>query len=154
MEDGKMDITGIGSIFDFGSKVIDKIFPDKDAADRAKLEMMKLQQQGAFKEMELAFEAAKGQMEINKAEAANQSVFVSGWRPAVGWVCVAAYCYNYVAMPLIVWATQAYASFMQLEGKVPSMITLDTGELTTLLFGMLGIGALRTVEKLKGKATS
>jgi hypothetical protein len=143
-----IDITGLGSIFDFGSKVIDKIFPDKDAADRAKLEMLKLQQQGAFKELELQFEIAKGQMAINQEEAKNPSVFVSGWRPAVGWVCVAAYAYNYVAMPLIVWFAKWYDPV-----NTPSMITLDTGELTTLLFGMLGIGTLRTFEKLKGKAT-
>jgi len=60
-----LDITGIGAIFDFGSKVIDKIFPDKDAADRAKLEMLKLQQEGAFKELEAQLELAKGQLAIN-----------------------------------------------------------------------------------------
>ncbi len=136
------DITGLGAVFDFGSKVIDKIFPDKDATDRAKVEMLKLQQEGAFKELELQFEIAKGQMEINKIEAANTSVFVSGWRPAVGWVCVSAYCYNYVAMPLIVWFSKWY------DPSAPSMITLDTGELTTLLFGMLGLGAMRTIEKV------
>lgn len=139
-----VDITGIGAIFDFGSKVIDKIFPDKDAADRAKLEMLKLQQEGAFRELEMSLEIAKGQLEINKTEAAHSSVFVSGWRPAVGWVCVAAYCYNYVAMPLITWAAKWY------DAAAPNMITLDTGELTTLLLGMLGIGTLRTVEKVKG----
>ena len=141
-----LDVTGLGSIFDFGGKIIDKIFPDKDAADRAKLEMLKLQQAGEFKEMELAFESAKAQMKINEIEAANQNVFVSGWRPAVGWVCVAAYCYNYVAMPLIVWFATWY------DKAAPSMITLDTGELTTLLFGMLGIGTLRTFEKVKNVA--
>lgn len=141
------DITGLGSIFDFGSKVIDKIFPDKDAADRAKLEMIRLQQEGAFKELEAGLELAKGQMAINQEEAKNPSIFVSGWRPAVGWVCVSAYAFNYILMPLGNWIAKFYYP------AAPSIVALDTGELTTLLFGMLGIGTLRTFEKLKGKAT-
>jgi hypothetical protein len=141
------DITGLGSLFDLGGKIIDKIFPDKDAADKAKLEMFKLQQEGAFKEMDQSFQLALDQMKVNAVEAANPSIFVSGWRPAVGWVCVLAYAYNYVAMPLIVWTAQL------LVDKVPPMITLDTGELTTLLFGMLGIGTLRTIDKMRGTAS-
>lgn len=137
------DITGLGSVFDFGSKIIDKIFPDKTAADAAKLKMFELQQQGEFKEMDQNFQVALEQIKLNAVEAANPSVFVSGWRPAVGWVCVSAYAYNYVVMPVIVWGAKWF------DTAAPNMITLDTGELTTLLFGMLGIGTLRTVEKLK-----
>lgn len=138
-----LDITGIGAIFDFGSKIIDKIFPDKTAADAAKLKMFELQQQGEFKALDQDFQLALEQIKANAVEAANPNMFVSGWRPAVGWVCVSAYAYNYVAMPIIVWA----ASWM--DKTAPAMITLDTGELTTLLFGMLGIGTLRTIEKVK-----
>jgi hypothetical protein len=133
----------LSAILNIANNVIDKIFPDKDKADAAKLEMFKLQQQGAFQEIQNQFQLQMKQMEVNAVEAANPSLFVSGWRPAVGWVCVAAYCYNYVAMPLIVWAAKWY------DAAAPSMITLDTGELTTLLFGMLGIGTLRTIEKVK-----
>lgn len=139
-----LDITGLGAVFDFGSKVIDKIFPDKDAADRAKLEMLKLQQEGAFKELEIQFELAKGQLAVNVEEAKSSSVFVSGWRPAVGWICVSAYAFNYLIMPLANWVAK------WLDAAAPAIIALDTGELTTLLFGMLGIGTLRTVEKVKG----
>ena len=128
------------------SGIIDKIFPDKDAADRAKLEMLKLQQEGAFKEMSMAFELAKGQLEVNKAEAASSSAFTSSWRPAIGWVCVSAYAYNYVIMPLVGWIAKL------IDPASPPMIALETAELTTLLFGMLGIGGLRTLEKVKGKA--
>jgi len=138
-----LDITGIGAIFDFGSKVIDKIFPDKDAADRAKLEMLKLQQEGAFKELEAQLELAKGQLAINVEEAKSPNIFVSGWRPAVGWVCVLAYAFNYLIMPLANWLVKFG------DVNAPAIVALDTGELTTLLFGMLGIGTLRTVEKLK-----
>jgi hypothetical protein len=139
-----VDITGLGSIFDFGGKVIDKIFPDKDAADRAKLEMLKLQQDGAFKELEANLELAKAQIDVNKTEAASPSLFVSGWRPAVGWVCVSAYAFNYLFLPLLNWGAKFFMD------NAPGIVALDTGELTTLLFGMLGIGTLRTVEKIKG----
>jgi hypothetical protein len=137
------DITGLGAVFDFGSKVIDKIFPDKDAADRAKVEMMKLQQQGAFKELELQFENAKQQLEVNKAEAASQSTFVAGWRPFIGWVCGFALAYNYILMPSIVWIMVS----LYPAGDIPAMPTLNMTELMTLLFGMLGLGALRSFDK-------
>lgn len=138
-----LDITGIGAIFEFGGKIIDKIFPDKDAADKAKLEMLKLQQEGAFKELELQFELAKGQLAVNVEEAKSSNIFVSGWRPAVGWVCVLAYAFNYLIMPLANWIVKFG------DVNAPALVALDTGELTTLLFGMLGIGTLRTVEKIK-----
>lgn len=139
-----LDITGLGSIFDFGSKVIDKIFPDKDAADKAKIEMLKLQQEGAFKELELQFDNMKAQIGVNAKEAENPNLFVSGWRPGVGWVCVAAYAFNYLIMPLANWVAK------WMDAAAPAIVALDTEELTTLLFGMLGIGGLRTYEKVKG----
>ncbi len=141
------DITGLGSLFDLGGKIIDKIFPDKTQADQAKLKMFELQQQGELQALQNEFNLALEQLKINAIESAHPSVFVSGWRPAVGWVCVCAYAYNYVFMPLIVWTAKLFTP------DVPTMIMLETGELTTLLFGMLGIGTLRTVEKIKGKTS-
>lgn len=141
------DITGIGAIFDFGGKVIDKLFPDQDAANKAKLEMLKLQQEGAFKELELQFDNMKAQIGVNAKEAENPNLFVSGARPAVMWVCVAAYAFNYLLMPLANWLARFW------DVNAPAMVALDTGELTTLLFGMLGIGSLRTIEKIRGVAS-
>lgn len=134
------DITGLGSLFELGSKVLDKIFPDKDTADKAKLEMFRLQQEGAFKEMEMQFDNAKSQMKVNEAEA-NKGGILNSWRPALGWVCVFSYAYNFVAMPLIVWCVTAY------RGDAPAMIALDTTELGVLLAGMLGIGGMRSYDK-------
>ncbi|MFA6972674.1 MAG: holin family protein [Gallionella sp.] len=135
------DITGLGSIFDFGSKIIDKIFPDKTVAEQAKLEMFKLQQAGELQSIQNEFELMKKQIEVNAVEASSTSLFVSGWRPFVGWVCGFAFAYNYVFMPFIVWAVMCF------KPDVPAMPTLDMGELTTLLFGMLGLGVMRTYEK-------
>jgi hypothetical protein len=141
-----LDITGLGSVFDFGSKIIDKIWPNAEDAARAKLAMLELQQKGEFKELELNFELAKAQIGVNAEEAKNPSLFVSGWRPAVGWVCVSAYAFNYLIMPIANWIAR------WIDVTAPAIIALDTGELTTLLFGMLGIGTLRTIDKIKGVA--
>lgn len=141
-----IDITGLGSVFDFGSKILDKIFPDKDSADKAKLALMELSQKGELQQIAQDFELAKSQIAVNQEEAKNSNFFVSGWRPAVGWVCVAAYAYNYLIMPLGTWAARL------IDISAPALIALDTGELTTLLFGMLGIGGLRTYEKIKNVA--
>jgi hypothetical protein len=138
-----LDITGLGSVFDFGSKIIDKIWPNAEDAAKAKLAMLELQQQGQFKEIETALKLAEGQMETNKIEAANQSIFVAGWRPFIGWVCGFALAYNYILMPSIVWVAVAYFP----ANEIPEMPTLNMTELMTLLFGMLGLGALRSFDK-------
>ena len=137
-----LDITGFGSVFDFASKIIDKIFPDQNAANAAKLKMLELQQQGEFKEMEQVFELAKGQLAINLEEAKQPGIFTK-WRTALGWVCVLAYAFNYLVLPLANWIALFF------NPSAPAIVALETGELTTLLFGMLGLGALKTVEKVK-----
>lgn len=137
------DITGIGSVLDFGSKLIDRIWPDPAQRDAAKLELFKAQQAGEFKEMDQAFEIAKSQVSVNQIEASNGSLFVAGWRPFIGWVCGAALAYQYVARPLVMWG------ILSAGYTVPEMPGLDDN-LWQLLLGMLGLGGLRTFEKVKG----
>ena len=115
-----------------GSKLIEHFFPDPEQADAAKLKLMELQQSGALAEM-------TGQLEINKVEAANPSLFVSGWRPFVGWICGMGLAYQFLVYPLVV-------------GFVPEIHSLDMGTLLTLLGGMLGFGAIRMNEKINGVA--
>jgi hypothetical protein len=79
------------------------------------------------------------QAEINKVEAQNRNIFVSGWRPMVGWICAAAFGFHYIVMPLLI----AYTDIEPVE--------FDTNSLFTVLMGMLGLGGLRTFEKLKDK---
>lgn len=79
------------------------------------------------------------QAEINKVEAQNRSVFVAGWRPFIGWVCGLAFGFHYIVMPLLI----AYTDIKPVE--------FDTNSLFTVLMGMLGLGGLRTFEKLKDK---
>ena len=126
----------------FLSGIIDKVFPDKDKADQVKLEMFKLQQQGGMQEVQNAFQIALQQIAVNLADA-QSGKWWQQWRPFIGWVCGAAFAYNYVVMPFLVWFVALFVP------DAPAMPALDMSELTTLLFGMLGLGAMRTIEKVK-----
>lgn len=88
----------------------------------------------------------QGQLEINKAEAQHGSVFVAGWRPAIGWICGAGIAWNYLVQPLLMWA--AFLFGVELDGAP----ALDIGDLLVLLGGMLGLGGFRTIEKWGGVA--
>ena len=96
-------------------------------------------------EAQLTMHLAKidlAQLDINKTEAAHRSVFVSGWRPAIGWMCGGAMGLNFIVFPL--------ASFVLAQtGHLVELPTLDMSQMMPVLMGMLGLGGLRTVEKLK-----
>tara|TARA_R110000772_G_scaffold170532_1_gene282403 strand:+ start:100 stop:468 length:369 start_codon:yes stop_codon:yes gene_type:complete len=96
-------------------------------------------------EAQLTMHLAKidlAQLDVNKAEAAHRSVFVSGWRPMVGWSCGAAMALNFIVFPL--------ASFVLAQtGHLVKLPTLDMSEMMPVLMGLLGLGGLRTVEKIK-----
>lgn len=126
------------------AKIIDKVIPDKQAAAEAQRKLLELHQAGEFKEIDADLEVIKQQVAINVAEAHNASLFVSGWRPAVGWVCAIGFGYSVLLMPLLAWAGA------NLGWEIPPEI--DTGSIITLLVGMLGLGGMRTVEKLQGVA--
>jgi hypothetical protein len=87
-------------------------------------------------------EIAKAQTEVNKAEAVSGSLFASSWRPLCGYVCVLGLLYQFLVQPLVFWVSGINAW--------PGPPQLDLGDLITLLGGMLGLGALRTTERLKG----
>ena len=91
-----------------------------------------------------AQELAKGQLEINKAEAASGSVFKGGWRPFIGWVCGIAFAYHFVLQPLIVFGVTAAGV------EIPELPSFDMGSLMTVMMGMLGLGGLRSYEKKQG----
>jgi hypothetical protein len=133
-----MALDPLSALLDIGSKVIDRVWPDPEKAAAAKLELFKMQQSG-----ELAVIA--GQLDINKIEAANPSVFVSGWRPFIGWVCGSGFAIQFVVGPLAEWGSALYGHPV----KFPQM---DMGTMMPLLAGMLGLGAMRTAEKINGVA--
>jgi len=128
----------VNALFKIGSQVIDRVWPDPEKAAAAKLELFKMQQSG-----ELA--AMAGQLDINKAEAANPSIFVSGWRPFIGWVCGSGFAIQFVIGPMAEWGSAVYGHPV----KFPQM---DMSTMMPLLLGMLGLGAMRTAEKIQGVA--
>jgi hypothetical protein len=91
-----------------------------------------------------AHEQVMGQLAVNKSEAESGSTFVGGWRPAVGWVCVAALALNFIITPMFGPVIEAYTDVV--------MSPLQTGEMMPILLGMLGLGGMRTFEKHQGVA--
>jgi len=142
-----MDITGLGAIFSMGGKIIDKIWPDKVEAEKAKLKLFELTQAGEFKELEAELEKARMQVGVNTAEAQSGSNFRGGWRPFIGWICGLGLAYAVLLQPLITGVVRATVPEMQ--GFV--MPDVQTDALMALLFGMLGLGGYRTYEKVVKK---
>ncbi len=124
-------------------KVFDQVFPDPKAAAEAKLELLRMQQAGELAVLDVDAKLALAQAGINTEEAKSASVFVAGWRPFIGWVCGIALFYAYLGYPLLTWWAALYR-----PAFVPPL--LATGDLLTLVMGMLGLGSLRTFEKLRG----
>ena len=119
----------LGSIIGPATQLLDKVIEDKDEKNRIAFELSTLAERHAT-------ELAKGQLEVNKVEAAHHSIFVSGWRPCIGWVCALGLLYNTILSNILgIWV------------EVPE---IDTTLLVPVMMGMLGIGAMRTVEKVKG----
>jgi hypothetical protein len=119
---------GLLPFLDVFTKVIDQVIPDADKKMELKLELAKLADQEAAR----ASQEALAQSEVNKVEAGHRSIFVAGWRPAVGWVCAGSLTYAAIISPLTGWGAP------------------DLGFLQTILLAMLGISASRTFEKVKG----
>ena len=94
---------------------------------------------------ELIQEINKAQLEVNKVEANSNSLFVSGWRPFVGWTCGVALCYHFVLQPFLVFLLYAFGY----QGDLP---VFDMTTLTRILLGMLGLGGMRSFEKVKKSA--
>lgn len=125
------------------SRLLDKIIPDPEARAKALAELRKEERASDLEELRLAVQTDQMQADINKIEAANSSLFVSGWRPAVGWCCAVAFGYHYVLQPLL-------AFIMAANGHKVDLPAFDMDAMITVLFGMLGLGGLRTFEKIKG----
>ena len=119
---------GLLSILGIIERVVDNVVPDPDKRMELKLELAKLADAESAREHQQMI----AQTEVNKAEAGHRSIFVAGWRPAIGWGCGAALVYNTLLAPMF------------------GLGVADLGFLQTILLGMLGISASRTVEKIKG----
>ncbi len=122
-------ISILGSIIGPATQLLDKVIEDKDEKNRIAFELSTLAERHAA-------ELAKGQMEINKVEAAHKSLFVAGWRPSIGWCCSLGLLYHVLIAPIAgIWVA------------VPE---IDPSLLMTTMTGMLGLGAMRSYEKTRG----
>lgn len=127
------DLTGLGSVADLASTVIGRIWPDKTEQEK--------------QQMAAAMAIVQGQLDANREEAKNPSVFVSGWRPFIGWVCGAACAWNWMGLKIALFV----AAYM---GHNLNLAPADVSEMMPVLLGMLGLGGLRTVEKINGVAAT
>jgi hypothetical protein len=125
------------------SALLDKIIPDPEARDKAKIELLKAEREAELEGLRLALSADQMQAEINKVEAASTSVFVSGWRPFIGWICGIAFAYHFIVQPFMLF-------MYSLNGQTITLPVFNMEALNTVLMGMLGLGVMRSVEKIKG----
>jgi len=122
----------IGPVTDLLSKAI----PDADARMKLAAEIDSLASRQAT-------EIAKAQLAVNKEEAASGSLFIAGWRPFIGWTCGLAFCMNFILIPFGNFALAVSGSDIIVPG-------IDLATMMPVLLGMLGLGGLRTAEKMKG----
>ena len=125
------------------AKVIDKLIPDPQAKAQAQLDLLKLQQAGEFKELDADLALKLEQIKVNAIEAQSPDFFRGGWRPFVGWVCGTGLAVQFLVAPVATWAAT-------LMGHALAFPSLDMGTLMTLLGGLLGLGGMRTAEKIQG----
>lgn len=137
----------IPALLEASVKVIERLFPDPEQAAQAKLKLFEMEKNGELASLAADTEIAKSQAEINSIEAASDSKFKSWWRPAVGWICVVGLGYQFLLRPLLILG-------LVLSGITAdfAVFDLDVATLGTLLFGLLGLGTLRTWEKRNGMA--
>ena len=119
------------------SKIIDRVIPDRAAADKAKAEVLAMQAKGELDQL-------MGQLDINKVEAGSQSVFVAGWRPFIGWICGCALAYAALLEPLLRFISEVLFGY---KGAFP---VINTDITLQVLLGILGLGAYRTYERVQG----
>lgn len=127
----------LAPLLEMGKSIIGRLFPDPAEQAKAELELLKMTQDGDLKQI-------LGQLEINAKEAAHPSIFVAGWRPFFGWSGGVGFVYATIGQPVLTWVAA-------IKGwPVPPDINTDL--LWVVVCGLLGLGTLRTTEKVKGKA--
>ena len=132
-----MIAAAIGPVFTFLDDAIKRAFPDKTQQDQIKAQLELAMMQGDVATLQ-------AQLAVNAEEAKSESLFVSGWRPSVGWVCASAFAYHFVVQPFLLFGVAAFGV------SLPPLPQLDSSALMPVLLGMLGLGGMRTFEKFQG----
>jgi len=128
----------LAPLLDIGKTLLDRFVPDPEKKREAEAQFLQMAMDGELKQV-------IAQLEINAREATHPSMWVAGWRPAVGWVGALGLFYATIGQPVLAWVSAARG------WPVPPELNVDL--LWVTLSGMLGIGGLRTYEKSKGVAT-
>ena len=129
----------LGAILPTVNNVLDRVIPDKNAAAKAQLEIASMAAKGELDQM-------AGQLKINMKEAENPSLFVAGWRPAIGWIGAFA-----LGAPYFIWFMDMLVRIFGIGGIEMTKEHLpDPGTIMPIVLGMLGIGGARTFERIKG----
>jgi hypothetical protein len=124
----------IAALLPILDKILGAVLPDPKAKAEAMTKLL-----GELGSLDSA------QLEVNKVEAGHRTIFVAGWRPMIGWVCASALAYTYILVPFLTWGSEVFGLAM------PALPRLDDN-LWELTMGMLGMGALRSFEKIRGVA--
>lgn len=143
-----MNLLGIGSVIDAVGKVADSLTTTDEERLQAALKNRELD----LKEKEIDQRTDLAQVEVNKIEAASSSVFVAGWRPAIGWIGAAAMAYQFLLYPMFLWAWTYLQGLGWIAGELKPPPVLDADQLWVILSGILGIAGMRSFEKTKGVA--
>lgn len=141
-----MNLNPVAGVIEAVGKVADDLFTSDKERLQADLDAMRLGLDAAKVDADLI----KGQQEINREEAKSSSVFVAGWRPAIGWVGVVAMGYQYILYPMLTWGWAWLQATRWVPGNVTPPPILNTDTLMVLLTGILGIAGARTFEKVRG----
>lgn len=128
----------IDSVLDIGGKVLDRVIPDTNAREKAKEDLAR---ELNGQDFQLAIE----QIKVNAIEAASDDKFTKRWRPFIGWTCGLSFALHFVIFPILNW-------FVVVFGYPAIVVPFDMQSLMYALFGLLGLGGLRTYEKTKGVA--
>ena len=125
----------LGPMLEVGKSILERFVPDPEKKREAEMELVRMAAEGELKQV-------IAQLEINAREAAHPSIFVAGWRPAFGWCGAAGFIYATILQPLLAWGAS-------IKGW-PAPPTLNMDLMWVVITGMLGIGGLRSIEKVKG----
>lgn len=134
----------VSGLFSAAQSLIDRFFPDPEKKAAAQLELLKMQQNGDLAALAAETDLAKMQIAVNVEEAKSTNWFVAGARPFIMWVCGFAFAYVSVVEPIARFVAKVWFNY---TGEFP---VIDTNLTMQVLFGILGLGALRTMEKTKG----
>lgn len=134
----------ITGLFQAAQELINRLWPDPEKKAEAQAKLLEMQQKGELAELAAATDLAKGQLAINQEEAKSESTFVAGWRPFVGWIGGLGLAYAAIIEPLLRFVSAVGYGY---TGEFP---VIDTALTMQVLFGILGLGMMRSYDKLKG----